>query len=521
VTTLREAFQLSEQALSDGNLPGAQSIFKQILQTVPDEPHAVNGLGVVAFRSGRLTEAEDHHRRAIALRPDNPTFHSNLYLVYYQQGRLAEAIACCRRALELDPNSSMLHGHLGVGLKADGQFEPAVASLRRALELNPNDVDTHYNLANALVALQRVEEAEREFRRAIELAPSDYEAHNNLGALLQMTGRFDEAMEAFDAALRCHPGSAEVIYNRALLRLLWGDYESAWADFESRFELRTARPPQFSEPRWHRQSLAERTVLLWSEQGLGDTLQMIRYAPLVKQRGATVLVECQPVLHSLLQNAPGIDRLVDAPAGDAKFDYQIPLLSLPGALDTTVETIPDDVPYLSAEPQLVERWRQELAQVDGFKVGIVWQGNPDYLLDAQRSVPLAEFAPLAECPAVRLFSLQKQYGSEQLAESGFDRSITDLAEKLHDFRDTAAVMMNLDLVITCDTAAAHLAGGLGVPVWVALPLAPDWRWLLERQDSPWYPTMRLFRQSRAGDWSEAFARIAKQLASLSSRHGLG
>jgi Flp pilus assembly protein TadD len=520
LTTVREALQLSEQALAAGDLSRARFIFEQILQSVPQEPHALNGLGVIAYRSGRLDEAEDFHRRAIALLPDNPVFYNNLYLTYYQQERTAEAIQCCRRAIELDPNSPMLHSNLGIALRHAGQLEPAMASLRRALEIDPAYADAHYNLANALVESRQLDQAEREFRRAIELAPGDFESWNNLGALLQLTGRFDEAMEAFEAALREQPQSADVRHNRALLNLLRGDYAAAWGDYKFRLARRGVQAPPFGEPCWEGQPLEGRTILLWGEQGLGDIIQMIRYSAPLKQQGATVLVECRPILHPLLATASGIDRFVDTAAGQVAFDYYIPLLSLPGAMGTTLDTIPADIPYLSAEPERVERWRRELDSLGAFKVGIAWQGSLGFTGDYYRSIALAEFAPLAECAGVRLVSLQKGHGRQQLPPLAERLRIVDLGASLDEgtgaFVDTAAVMKNLDLVITSDTSIAHVAGALGVPVWVALQLAPNWRWHLDRPDCPWYPTMRLFRQSRFGDWSEVFGRIAAALASLSS-----
>jgi hypothetical protein len=250
---------------------------------------------------------------------------------------------------------------------------------------------------------------------------------------------------------------------------------------------------------------------------LGDTIQFVRYAPLVKNRcRGRVLLQGPAALEELMRGAAGIDRFVVEP--DQPFDCYLPMLSLSGVFGTTVETIPADVPYLRADGARVEQWQSELVRYDGFKVGIAWQGNPGYAGDAQRSVPLVEFVPLAACERVRLFSLQKRHGCEQLPPLADRLGIVDLGKSLDEqtgaFVDTAAAMMSLDLVITSDTAIAHLAGALGVPVWVALARVPDWRWMVGREDSPWYPTMRLFRQTQAGDWGEVFSRMASQLRSL-------
>ncbi len=585
--TLPKALSLAEQALASGDHARAEYIYRQILQAAPDEPNALNGLGVLAYRADQLEAAENFHLRAIEVFPGNPAFHNNLNLVYRELGRLSEAADCCRRALELAPDLPELHNNLGIALKENGSLAAAVLSLEHAVQLRPTYAEAYYNLANALVELRRLEEAERAYRRAMELAPSDRATHNNLGLLLQLKGdysgaiacfefadaqarcerghalaklhQWDEAedelrrslelarsdggtrndlgvvlqhkgdysgaMDHFDSALQYQADSAEPHQNRALLRLLHGDFAQGWPEYEWRWKKPGDRPPHDDQPRWEGQSLSGRTILLWCEQGHGDAIQFIRFAPLVRQSGARVLLECPLILHALFGTTAGIDRLVDPDADTEAFDYHLSLVSLPAVLGTTLETVPATIPYLFAEAERVAHWRQKLADVREFKVGIAWQGNPDFAGDYYRSIPLEKFAPLAACPGVRLFSLQKGYGHEQLAPLAEQWNIVDLGLTLDEdtgaFVDTAAVMMNLDLVITSDTSIAHVAGALGVPVWVALQFSPNWRWLLERDDSPWYPTMRLFRQSRFGNWDDVFADMAQQLRSLSSRAPTG
>jgi len=275
----------------------------------------------------------------------------------------------------------------------------------------------------------------------------------------------------------------------------------------------------FRQPLWDGADLQERTILLYAEQGLGDTLQFIRYARLVKVRGATVLVSCQEPLARLLGTCAGIDRLGPFGAKMPPFDVQAPLLSLPRILGTTLATVPADIPYLFADEQLVAHWRRELSPVEAFKIGIGWQGNPKYRGDRQRSIPLAQFAPLARLDGVQLFSLQKGPGTEQLHQGAGGFPVTDLGSRAGDFMDAAAVIRSLDLIMTADTALAHLAGALGVPVWVALPFAPEWRWLLQREDSPWYPTMRLFRQTEPGQWQGVFERMARAVGKMLAAGG--
>ncbi len=315
------------------------------------------------------------------------------------------------------------------------------------------------------------------------------------------------------------PSLVSVRNNRALTLLLLGDFAAGWPEYEWRFRADGIPKWPWLQPMWDGSPLEGRTILLQREQGLGDILQAIRYAPLVKQRGGRVLVVSPRKMIPILSTCAGIDQLLPDDERLPKFDVFAPLLSLPGIFKTDLATIPADVPYLSAPAESVEHWRGVFAKDRRLRVGIGWQGSTTFKGDRARSFPLALFEPLAAIPGVRLLSLQKGAGSEQLADAKF--KVEDLGSTLDEgaaaFCDTAAVIENLDLVISSDTALAHLAGALAARVWVALPLSPDWRWLLDRDDSPWYPTMRLFRQTRAGDWPAVFERIAAELTLLASR----
>jgi hypothetical protein len=306
--------------------------------------------------------------------------------------------------------------------------------------------------------------------------------------------------------------------NRAVIWLLHGDYERGWPEYEWRWRGKPFVPRGFKQPEWDGSPLSGRTILVHAEQGFGDTLHFIRYVENLAQRGGQVLFECPKALHPLLAKVQGIDQLVVSGGPFPAFDVHVPLLSLPlrlGMLD------PKDWPwhpYLEADPALIEKWRAELGSRGGFQVGITWQGNPQHPKDRQRSIPLMRFAPLAKIPGVRLISLQKGFGSEQLETLDFAGDIEPLAQRLDvaggAFMDTAAVLKTIDLLVTPDTALAHLAGALGAPVWLALSAIPDWRWQLEGEETPWYPTMRLFRQQREGDWDEVFQRVAAELRKL-------
>jgi hypothetical protein len=311
--------------------------------------------------------------------------------------------------------------------------------------------------------------------------------------------------------LELKPDYADAHLNRAVAWLLAGDWQRGWPEYQWRWRTKHLIPRRFPQPAWAGEPLTGKAILLHAEQGLGDTIQFVRYASLVKQHDATVIMECPKPLLALLEGCAGVDQLVGQGDDLPAFDVHAPLLSVPGILNTSLETIPARIPYLFARPLLLEQWRRTLIGLDGFKIGITWQGSPKFRGDCFRSIPLRCFAPLARIPGVRLISLQKGAGAEQLAEVQGLFSVAELGSRLPDFIDTAAVMKNLDLVITSDTGPAHLAGALGVPVWVALSFAPDWRWLLDRSDSPWYPTMRLFRQTELGHWPAVFEEIAGAL----------
>jgi hypothetical protein len=323
----------------------------------------------------------------------------------------------------------------------------------------------------------------------------------------------------FDEGVRLKPGDAEIHLNRALCLLAMGDYERGWLEYEWRWKLKKAAPRPYPQPAWDGTPLPEGTVVLWAEQGMGDILQFVRYAPLVKERVGTVLLDCPGALRGLLMSCPGIDALVGGGEAQASPDVQAPLLSLPRLLGTSsLAGIPATVPYLFVDAPQREQWRARVGDGPGLKVGVVWQGNPLFSGDRFRSVALEQFRPLAGVPGVRLYSLQKGKGVEQLPALREGLGITDLGGHISgDFRDTAAAIVNLDLVVSVDSAVAHLAGALGVPVWIVLPANPDWRWLFDREDSLWYPTARLFRQRRWGDWPGVFARVAEALRELARR----
>jgi Flp pilus assembly protein TadD len=499
---------------------------RQALRLDPQKAEAYNNLGLVLVNQGRIEEAVANYRQSLHLNPGNPLAYNNLGNVLRDLGQLDEALACYRQALSLNPYYAEAYNNEGIAYAKLGKFEEASERFQQALRLRPNYAKAHSNLGNALKNLGRLENSLACYREALRLEPDYAEAHNNLGAAVVSVGQLKEALANYDQAVRLNPEYAEVHRNRALLWLLMGDFDQGWPEYEWRWHCQEVTRPSFRQPLWDGRPLEGRTILLHAEQGLGDTLQFIRYAPLVQQRGGRVLVQCQPPLQSLLGSCPGIDQLVAQDAALPDFEVHAALLSLPGIFRTDLATIPAQVPYLSADSQLVEHWRRELeslpphgkenAPCRSLKVGIAWQGSLHHPGDRQRSIPLRSFAPLAEVPGVQLFSLQVGPGAEQLRDLGNLFSVTDLGGRFDaaSFQDAAAVTTVLDLVISVDSALVHLAGALGVPMWVLLPYAPDWRWLLQREDSPWYPTLRLFRQKEPGAWDNVFDRVAGALKEL-------
>jgi tetratricopeptide (TPR) repeat protein len=493
----------------------ARVSFEEALRLCPDFAEAHISMGVLLREQGAHDEACACFEKALNLKDDFAAAHNNLGKTLEGEGRLEEAVRCYRRALELKPRNALFLVNLANALTAQGEPDEALPFYRRAIALQPAEAAYLSNLGNALTLAGRPDESEAYCRQALRLKPDFADAYHNLSITFGARGAVERALEFSALALRLNPDHVGARNSQAMWRLQIGDFARGWEDYEWRWKKAKVSPRDFPQPLWDGSPLEGRTILIHAEQGLGDTLQFIRYAPLVKQRGGTVIVECPTALGQLLAGCTGIDRLIARGAPLPPFDVHAPLLSLPRIFGTTLANVPADVPYLFADAALIEDWRRELSGVAGVKVGIAWQGNRRFPADCMRSIPLTHFTPLAQVDGVRLFSLQKGPGREQLAAVASYLPVIDLADRLDEttggFMDTAAVMKNLDLVITSDTSIAHLAGALGIPVWVALGLGADWRFLVGREDSPWYPTMRLFRQTQMGDWDGLFERIAAEL----------
>jgi len=554
MTSTAERYELALVRVRSGHWHDAEQICRQIIDAVPDHAEAWQLLGVAAHQVGKAEEAIKALERAVELMPDVAEAHFNLGVALKTAGRLEEAITSYRRSVMLDPNAVAAWNNLGDALQARGYVDEAVSSYQQALRLRPTYGEAHNNLGNAYrqqgklsEALEcyrraleakgdfaeafnnagsvyeeqgRFEEALRYYARALQLNPNYADAHNNLGTTCKALGRLDEAAACFKRALGLRPDYAEAHCNLSSVRLVRGDLMAGWQEFEWRWKTGVLPVPKFDRPMWEGQPVAGKTLLLCAEQGLGDTIQFIRYAKVLKAAGAKVVLQCQPPLIRLLSSYRWIDRVVAAGKDIPAFDFYTPLMSVPLHLETSLENIPAEVPYLFAEPSLVMQWRSRLEAVRGFRVGINWHGRLGCRESLERDIPREMFESLAQIPGVRLVSLQKKETEDSRQETGNEAgaahpAIVEFGEldTVHGpFMDTAAIMMNLNLVITSDTSVPHLAGALGVPVWLAVPFAHDWRWFLDRSDSPWYPTMRLFRQQARGDWRPIFAEISKELS---------
>lgn len=370
---------------------------------------------------------------------------------------------------------------------------------------------------NALSALDRLEEAVVSYECALAMQPQNVEALNNLGSVLHRMGRLQEALAAYERVLEFRPGDAETLFNTSFVRLAMGDYERGWAEYEWRWQAPGPLRPQYAThegaPFWlGEEDVSGRTVLVHPEQGIGDSIQMARYVPLLAARGARVVLACYPLLMDLFRSVGGVAALIETGGAIPAFDFHVSTMSLPRAFRTALATLPAQVPYLRAPAPAAEVWRRRLVPHAGRpKVGLVWAGNPKHARDRARSIPIEKLAPLLAATRCAFFSLQKGPAAERATEQSAG-ALIDYTVELASFGETAALIEALDLVISVDTAVAHLAGALGKPVWILLPTAPDWRWMHGREDSPWYPTARLFRQPASGDWDSVLRRLARELA---------
>ncbi len=575
VETFNNAFRLQQE----GRLVEAETLYRAVLDVAPEHPGSHHLLGLVEHQLGRHDAALQSIKRAIQFNDREPNYHNNLGTVYRTVGKLDEAVACYRYAVGLKPDFAAAFNNLGIALLLKGEFAQAQRALERALEAKPDyagawfnlgnvlaardehakaiehyrhalALDRHYlealnNLGAALNALGENDEAASCYQRVLALQPANAAAHNNFGRVLAQRDDLDAAIGHFREAIALQPHAIDAHINLGNVLLEQGDapaahqsykralavdpaHESAhWNDGLAllvqgdltegfrRWRWNVAAAKRFDAPEWRGEELNGATILIHAQQGFGDAIHFARYIPMVAARGGRVIFEAPVELHRSFANIDGVDEIVAFGDRLPEFAWQCPLLSLPLAFETTLRDVPDNVPYLSADPELVADWQRRIAGPD-LKVGLVWAGRPEHKRDRHRSMALAELAPLASIPNVAFYALQKgaAVGEAEHAPDGMRLEI--LSPLLGDFADTAAAIMALDLVISVDTSVAHLAGALGKPVWILHAYAPDWRWLEKRSDSPWYPTAELFRQDASRRWAPVIADVAAELRALAS-----
>ncbi len=473
-----EALRLANSRRGAGDLAGAEALCRQVLEARPAHAEALHLLGIVLHTKGDLPGAIDALRLAVAADGGVALYHTNLGEMCRQAGRLDEAVSEAGCALALDPRSVAVLINFGVARYDRDEYDQAVQCYQRAIELEPTSAQAHSNLGNALLALGRAAEALPHYRQAVALDPDYVDAHSNL----------------------------------AMTLLLTGEFEHGWRELEWRHRRPGRERLRLQGARWQGEPFTDRTLLVLAEEGHGDSIHFMRYLPAVAARGGNLVVAVHRPLIELTRRLVPKAEVVAIEAPRPSFDVWCPLMSLPRVFGTTLETVPTAVPYLSVDPAVAERWRGRLAGSRGLKVGLVWSGALGYGNNRRRAIPAERLAPLLQMEGVSWFSLQVGQPAADLAR--LPAGIVDLSRELADFTETAGALLGLDLLITTDTSVPHLAGAPARPVWVMLAFVPDWRWMLDRDTSPWYPTMRLFRQPAQGAWDDVVRRIGVELRSV-------
>ena len=506
---------MAEARLNLGNMlrdlgsgQSAAAAYRSAIALRPELTAAYESLGALQRGQGRSAEAERAYLRAVRIDPMAAEGHNGLANVLQERDALDGAVAAYHRGLTIAPPHAAACNNLGIALRGLDRTDEGMAWHRRAVTLDPYFAPGHSSLGLALQEQGRLEEAARAHARAVAVDPAFAGGHANHGNARLNQNRVEEAIAGFRRAVAIEPAGPDARRNLGMALLVAGRFEEGWGEYEWRLRCKDAPThAAMPKPRWNGEPLGGRRILLHGEQGLGDALQFCRYVPLVAARGGRVILGLPAPLERVMAGLPGVERFVSGQLPTDAFDLHLPMLSLGEVFGTQMDTIPHRVPYLRAEPELAARWGERLKGVAGLKVGIVWAGSPTHGNDRNRSIGLAPFARLAAIPGVSLVSIQKGPTEGQAANPPGGFPLLNLSPDIRDFADTAAIMAGLDLVVCVDTSVAHLAGALGVPVWVMVPFAPDWRWMLDREDSPWYPTMRLFRQDRPGSWDNAILRL--------------
>jgi tetratricopeptide (TPR) repeat protein len=508
---LGDALKRAAQLCEEGRLVEAEAVCRRTLEAQPNAPDAEHLLGLIAHQMGKIDQAIEHLQRAVELAPGVAAYHANLGEMFRLAGSPEIAANEARRALAINPAMPTALTNLGLALYETEDFDGAVHAHRQAIAAQPNFSKAHSNLGNALRALKRFDEAIAAYRRAIELDPSFADAWANLGNTLQNTGDYQEAVPALRQAIALAPGNANARSGLGLILLLRGELAEGWYENEWRLRASEQKAPRFPQRPWQGENLNGKHIYVQAEQGLGDTIQFVRYFALLAERGCKITARVQPSLIRLMRESFPSITIMEEGSVPPPYDIDAALLSLPHLLKTRLETIPAHVPYLHPAEQTIWRWKERFAPLESLKVGVAWAGNPRQPNDFRRSLDASVFAPLFAVRGTYFASLQVGPRAADLAKLQNHKPAIDLSPDLTDFSEAAGAIAALDLVITVDTSIAHLAGALGKPVWVLLSWAADWRWMLDCEESRWYPTMRLFRQRKGQGWAEVLAGVAEQL----------
>ena len=499
-----------------GKLDEAVEAFNKALTIKPEYAEAYNNMGVTLKEQGKLDEAMASFNKALAIKSDYAEAYNNMGTVLKDQGKLEKAIASYTKALSLKPDYAKAYNNMGVTLQEQGKLDEAIEAYKMALAIKSEYAEAYNNMGTVLKDQGKLDEAIEAYKMALAIEPDYAEAYNNMGSAFQDQGKLEKAIASFNKALSLKPDNAETYTNMGLTYLCKGSLEEGFKFNEYRFKKQKVptRAPR-EKLHWNgSEPIKGKEFLVYEEQGLGDIIQFCRYLPTLVKQGAKVTFKVTQKLHAILQTMDSGVTLSTTDADEGQIDFEAPLMSLPHLFKTHLKTIPSMNPYLYANHGRTKTWGERL-HTDRFKIGICWQGSKSKI-DIGRSFPLSLFEGISKAPNVELISLHKGEGEHQIKDISFDLTTlgADFDADQDAFLDTAAVMMNCDLIITSDTAIAHLAGALGCQTWVALKHVPDWRWMLDRSDSPWYPTMTLYRQKNPGDWACVFEAINRNLRIL-------
>ncbi|OQX08253.1 MAG: hypothetical protein BWK80_48380 [Desulfobacteraceae bacterium IS3] len=516
---IQQQFNQASHEHQSGKLKEAETLYKKILEVQPGHIEAIHRLAVLYAQERKFDLSINFFLKTVSLKPDSAEVHYNFAQMFKLQGNPAKAAESFREAIRFKPDYVEAYLSLGEILKETRRLSEALENYRKAVSLMPDFAEAHRCLGSALKELGRFDEAAESYDRALSLNPNFPDIYINIGNLERLKGNIDKAAEYYRKAISLKPDYALAHLCLSIVLLLRGDFENGWKAYQWRWESEPLRATKrnFPVPQWDGSPLNGKRILLYSEQGMGDTIHFIRYVSSVKQLGGKIIVQCEKELIKMFSRIPEIGLLISKEQIPPAFDVHCPLLSLPYLFGTKADTIPADLPYLSSSQKLIEKWREHFKGIREVKIGLVWAGGWRHPEDHYRSMPLSLFRPLIAVPNTRFFSLQVGERAADLKQYGFEGKVVDLSLELSDFSETAAVISLSDVVITVDTAVAHLAGALAKPVWLLLPFAPDWRWLLHREDSLWYPkVMRLFRQERLGQWEPVINRVAAELHLLAA-----